>query len=777
MTTLARLLQNPAAERLARAHLHFLWQGLIVAIVAWLLLAALRRCSANARYRALVILLGALAACPVVTFALIAEGTHRPAAASVADAATSMPVVATPPGDTTRDVSVNDKAPASRVPDRPALAQMSRLAETQARNRVSDVRSNVGNAWVDARGWLNGHLGWVFGAWLLGVWLFSLRLVVGWVAIERLKRVGALPVGGDLRMKVDDLASRLRISRPIRLLESALAEVPAVIGCLKPMILLPIQACTGLPAEQLEAILAHELAHIKRCDYAVNCVQVVIETLLFYHPAVWWMSRAIRQERERCCDDVAVSLCGDRFVYVRALLALEGLRAQAPGLAMAGGAHGGSLRRRILRLLGVPNEPAPIAARWLAAAAVLGVAIILGSGFPWRATAADAPAPTPLAALGRDQIPAYELKVAGAVDPANASPSLVAILGDSRLKMMEYVGSMLFTADGRSLISAANHEIAIWDPRTGRQERVLRGHADRVDALAISRDGRTLVSGSYDHLVKVWDVATGKEMLTLKGHRNLVSAVAVSTDGKLFASGDNEIRVWDISGGRQHVHMKLVGEHGRSVGALAIGPDGRTLVSGGDNGKIDVWELSTGRRLRTLSVEPVRERWKALAFSPDGSTLAAAGYDHGLVLWDAATWAIRHKVPDQDRLGAEALAFAADGRHLAVSLGFAARMIDVATGNEVRRFPKQPLGMNAVAVSPDGGTLATTGLMIKFWDIGTGQEKTPGVSGHGGSVESVAFSPDGTTLATASSDHTVKLWDLATRRERMTLEGHANSVQ
>ena len=658
MTTLARLLQNPTAERLARAHLHFLWQGLIVAMVAWLLLAALRRSSANARYRALVILLGALAACPVVTFALFAEGTHRPAEASVAEAAanaaTSMPVVALPPGDTTREVTVNDKAPASRVPDRPALAQVSRLAEMRARDRVSDVRWGVGNAWVDARGWLNGHLGWVLGGWLLGVCLFSLRLVVGWVAIERLKRVGAQSVVGDLRMKVDDLASRLRISRPIRLLESALAEVPAVIGYLKPIILLPVQACTGLTAAQLEAILAHELAHIKRCDYAVNCVQVVIETLLFYHPAVWWMSRAIRRERERCCDDVAVSLCGDRFVYVRALLALEGIRGQAPGLALAAGSRGGPLRRRILRLLGVPNEPAPSAARWLAAAAVLGVAIILGSALPWRASAADAPASTPLDTLGRDQIPAYELKVAGVVDPANASPSVVAILGDSRLKMMAYPGSLVFTVDGRSVISAANREISVWDPVTGQQERVLCGHTDIISDLAISRDGQTLVSGGHDHLIKVWDVAAGKERLTLKGHESFVSAVAISLDAKLVASAASQIRLWDISGGRQRVHMKLVGERGRSVGAaLAFGPDGQMLVSGGRDGKIDVWEVSTGRRLKTLSIEPVRERWNALAFSPDGSTLAAAGYDHGLVLWDAATWAIRHKVSEQDGLAAQ----------------------------------------------------------------------------------------------------------------------------
>ena len=235
-------------------------------------------------------------------------------------------------------------------------------------------------------------------AWLLGVCVFSLRLVLGWVAIERLKRVEVRPVGGDLcRRDRRPGAARLGISRPVRLLESALAEVPAVIGCLKPIILLPVQACTGLPAEQLEAILAHELAHIKRCDYAVNCVQVVVETLLFYHPAVWWMSRAIRRERERCCDDVAVSLCGDRFVYVKALTAMEACaagrrawrwRPARAGARCAGGSSACWAFRtspRRSRLAGLPRRPSwAWRSSWVLA-------------FPWPATAADAPASTPLA--------------------------------------------------------------------------------------------------------------------------------------------------------------------------------------------------------------------------------------------------------------------------------------------------------------------------------------------------------------------------------------------
>jgi WD40 repeat protein/beta-lactamase regulating signal transducer with metallopeptidase domain len=781
MTPVTRLLENPLTERVAHVHLHFLWQGLVVLIVAWLVLAALRRSSADARYRVLVILLVVLAVCPVATFALISAGTDRRQLASVWEGQVNLPLgdqLAARRADvTTREATANDATPASGLSDRSSFARVSARAETRAQARAWNDRWRVREAWTDARLWLEGHLVWVVACWLQGVCLLSARLVVGWFAIERLKRVGTRPVAKDLLSRLDDLAGRLRVSQPVRLLESTLAELPAVIGCLRPIVLLPAQACMGLPAEQLEAILAHELAHIKRCDYAINCLQVVVETLLFYHPAVWWLSQAIRREREQCCDDIAVSLCRDRFTYARALTAMEALRGRAPSLAMAVGSHGGSLRRRVLRLLGAKHEPEPVVARWLIAATAVGAAMTLAGAFPWWVTAADAPPSAPLLALSRDQIAAYELKVAGAADPADASPSLVAILGDSRLKMMEYVGSMVFTADGRSLITAANHEIAFWNPKTGDQERVLRGHTERVDALAISRDGRSLVSGCYDRLVKVWDVASGKEQLTLKGHQNLVSAVAIRPDGKLVASADFQIRLWDISGGREHVHMRQLGEQRGSVGGLAFSPDGRLLSSGRRDGSLDVWDVSTGQRIKSLSVAPLRERWKGLAFSSDGSTLAAAGYDHGLVLWDTATWAIRHRIPNEDHLGAEALAFTGDGRRLAVSLGFAARVIDVATGNELSRTPKQPVGMNAVALSPDGGTLATTGLMIKLWDLVTGKEKTPSLSGHGGSVESVAFSPDGKSVATGSSDHTVKLWDIATRHERKTLAGHANSIQ
>jgi beta-lactamase regulating signal transducer with metallopeptidase domain len=170
----------------------------------------------------------------------------------------------------------------------------------------------------------------------------------------------------------------MRIWLPVRLCESALVEVPTVIGWLRPVVLLPVSTLAGLSPAQLEALLAHELAHVRRFDYLVNLVQTFGETLLFYHPAVWWVSRRMRVEREHCCDDAAVVACGDAVGYARALAALEGLRAIAPTLAVAAG--GGSLWPRIARLVGGPPPHLSRSSRWLAGVFALATLIALGLG-------------------------------------------------------------------------------------------------------------------------------------------------------------------------------------------------------------------------------------------------------------------------------------------------------------------------------------------------------------------------------------------------------------
>jgi hypothetical protein len=178
-----------------------------------------------------------------------------------------------------------------------------------------------------------------------------------------------------LAQRVEALARRLSVSRPVRLAQSALVEVPTVIGVLRPLILLPATAMTGLSAEQLDAILAHEIAHIRRHDYFINLIQTVIETLLFYHPAVWWLSGRIRQERENCCDDIASHVCENPIRYAEALVRMEELRAPAGGLAMA--ATGGNLALRIRRLLGQPPRESSSPNWWIGGLVSLLIVIAL----------------------------------------------------------------------------------------------------------------------------------------------------------------------------------------------------------------------------------------------------------------------------------------------------------------------------------------------------------------------------------------------------------------
>ena len=210
-------------------------------------------------------------------------------------------------------------------------------------------------------------LPWVVLVWLLGVAMLSLWNVGGWMSVLRLKTKGTCAVDLRIQEAAVRIARQLSLRRPIRLLGSTLVDSPLVIGALKPLILLPASLLCQLPPDQLESLLAHELAHILRQDYLVNLLQCAIETLLFYHPAVWWISGQTRVQREYCCDDIAVSLSSDRTVYVKALAAVAGAKANL----LAPAATGGQLLPRLQRLLGAPTPRASHPSRWLTGMAAL----------------------------------------------------------------------------------------------------------------------------------------------------------------------------------------------------------------------------------------------------------------------------------------------------------------------------------------------------------------------------------------------------------------------
>lgn len=209
-------------------------------------------------------------------------------------------------------------------------------------------------------------LPWLTPFWIAGVIAFHLYSLTSWLAARRMLRRGVCSAPDVWLRRLVRLRERLRVSSPVVLLESSLANVPVVIGHLHPAILVPVGMLTGMPAVQVEAILLHELSHIRRRDYLVNLLQTAVEGFMFYHPVVWWISHVIRTERENCCDDLAVATSGDPREYAAALTALEQNRWAATDAVMA--ANGGNLMKRIRRLLYSANAPRSVWSPILSAA-------------------------------------------------------------------------------------------------------------------------------------------------------------------------------------------------------------------------------------------------------------------------------------------------------------------------------------------------------------------------------------------------------------------------
>jgi len=344
---------NPETVRiLGWCLLHFVWQGAVLALVLCALLARLR--SPQARYASAVCALTVMMIAPFATFALLQQS---------------------PPS--IHDVSVGENAQIR-----------SGFDDVQAMVAAPDVRPSSTAAKAASIDWMS----YAVLAWLAGVYMFTLRTLGAWMLLIRMRRQRAESIAGDLLQTCQALQRRLGVSRAVRFVCSKAAESPAVLGWWRPVVVLPLSALAGLSPWQVEAIIAHELAHIKRWDGLVNLFQIATETLLFYHPAVWWVNRVIRNESEHCCDDVAVSACGNAPGYARALALLEESRSSSVW-AMA--ANGGVLTSRIARLLGIKGTARTISTSGLVFIGSLCVAGILMAGSASTQVTSGLPPPTP----------------------------------------------------------------------------------------------------------------------------------------------------------------------------------------------------------------------------------------------------------------------------------------------------------------------------------------------------------------------------------------------
>jgi beta-lactamase regulating signal transducer with metallopeptidase domain len=300
------LLSQPAWQRVAWTLVHFVWQGAIIGAALWLLLFFLN--GAHSRYATALVAFMTLIACPIVTLWTLQETIVIESAAPVA-------------------IEVS-------------LADLLLLAEPVETPLFATAQP------------------YLVLAWLTGVTLLSARLVAGYVGVRRLRASG-VPLHHTLLPEFHKLALRMRVSRNVKAVSSHLVCEALVVGLWRPLILIPAAWITEMPAQTLEAVLAHELAHVRRHDLWVNLLQRVVETLLFYHPAVWYVSRVLRVEREKCCDELAVAATGERLVYVEALQLVAHRRLAASPAVWAtamGGARKMNLLERVRNVLGLRPE-------------------------------------------------------------------------------------------------------------------------------------------------------------------------------------------------------------------------------------------------------------------------------------------------------------------------------------------------------------------------------------------------------------------------------------
>jgi TonB family protein len=248
-------------------------------------------------------------------------------------------------------------------------------------------------------------LPWLVAAWFVGASIIAIRAFMHWRRLSWLARHASIPLT-DWTQMLDKLRRRFGVARPVRLLGSMAIDTPMLIGWLRPVILLPLGMLSGFTPQQIELIIAHELGHVRRWDYLANLLQVVIETVLFYHPVVHWISREVREARESCCDDLVLALGeGSPVVYASALAELEQLRHDGALAAPALGAGGGVLLERIRRIVGAQSvlyDPLPRSGGWpIALLVAMGMLAVLRLHAPADVATviAQAPATSVVAAI------------------------------------------------------------------------------------------------------------------------------------------------------------------------------------------------------------------------------------------------------------------------------------------------------------------------------------------------------------------------------------------
>ncbi len=377
--------------------LHSLWQGLILAVVAGTILVLTKKASASLRYN--------LLCCGMILFLLASSATFY-LQLRAAGAAADVPVL-------------HATGPAAGL-------DSAHLGNNPAAGVVQSSTHVMRNAIESLVEYFNAHAALVVLVWFIIFLARFVRLLSGLVYAQRIRYYQTRKAPAQWQERLDQLIHKLRISRPVVLLESALIKVPVVIGVLKPAVLVPIGMLTHLPADQVESILLHELAHIRRRDYLFNLVQHIVDTLFFFNPALIWISSLIRAERENCCDDVAIRETRSRRQLIEALVSFHEYRQRDGEFAVAfAGSKENQVVKRVKRIVHKTNHSLNAGER----AVLMGVLLVLCAAFVTinhsRKPAIVKPATVaPQKAITR-QVPAVDTTIKDVKKPAKHQPKPV----------------------------------------------------------------------------------------------------------------------------------------------------------------------------------------------------------------------------------------------------------------------------------------------------------------------------------------------------------------
>jgi len=459
-------------DALALALVHFIWQGALLGVTGAFLIRLAK--TPSIRYVIGIGTMVAMLAAPALTF--VAVSSAGPGAPQTAGGSRVEPMQnEITPADPARQMTTTVGGPGSDL----------RLPTT-----------------------------WILGFWLLGVTVLSLRLAGGWAVARRVASQALTPVNVELQLLAAQVAVRLNVRGAVRVCESASVAVPIMIGWLRPVIVLPAAVLAALPLAQLEALLAHEFAHIRRHDYLVNLLQSVVETICFYHPAVWWMSREVRRQREQCCDDIAVGVC-DRLTYVSALSALASMA--PPRLALA--ATGGSLRDRVHRLV-EPSSHSSAKGGWMA---MLPILLVVSFVAPqaWE-TQAVVPVVAP-------QAVAVQQAPVSPVSPATVPPVPVQVTRRPVVRVAPAVVPPVGVQSARPV--ATRRPVGVQSPRS---TPALRSQVRPLQRqVGVSNSGQAAEARRRETEAELTEVSRRRRQLRAEGERAIAGAELASLELRL----------------------------------------------------------------------------------------------------------------------------------------------------------------------------------------------------------------------------------------------------